>query len=85
MRALTLALLFTATPALADVAPLPCEGAEDGDTCTTEADEAGTCQDGTCVAQATQPENGCSTVGMGGAGAVVVGSLALLAIGRRRE
>ncbi|MCB9669248.1 MAG: hypothetical protein H6736_21465 [Alphaproteobacteria bacterium] len=83
MRALTLALLFAATPAFADVAPLPCEGAADGDTCTTEADEAGTCQDGACVADAAEPKS-CSAVGMGGAGAAVACSLALLAIGRRR-
>lgn len=99
MRSLLAALLIGASPALADVVPPePCEGMAQGDACTTENGETGTCDDDlVCIADSPGDDmgtpsddddgSGCSTLGSRTtAFGFAVGSLTLLAVaGRRRQ
>lgn len=80
--------------ALADVAPEPCEGAEEGDACETSGGEAGTCEESsgglTCEAgSGSEADDGCSTSSsststLPGMALVAGAALALFAIKRRK-
>ena len=83
MRVLTL-LIATAAADVATPPPNPCDEREQGDSCTTEEGDDGTCKGGTCVADSD--ESGCSTLGARtAAGGATLLALGLLAVGRRRS
>ena len=74
-------LLALTSPAQADVAPLCVEG----ETCSISEDEDGVCDaNGNCVAPSSTSDGGCSVTGSRAAAlGVVLGSIGLLAVGRR--
>lgn len=75
-------LLLAVLSARADVPALPedCSTLEEGDTCTTDAGDAGTCKNGACVKN--EESKRCATAS-GAAGGMVVLALGLLALRRR--
>jgi len=86
-------VLLLLSPALADVSTPytgedDCVGRDDGDACETDDGADGTCDDEVCVEDGGKDDDddsGCSTAGAPvAAWGLVGGSLALLAVGRRR-